>query len=41
MPKPRKKPILNVSSGVYGFEELLDRVYATLAGPEEDERVVR
>jgi hypothetical protein len=34
MPKPRKKPILMVSSAVYGFEELLDRIYATLAGPD-------
>lgn len=34
MPKPRKKPILMVSSAVYGFEELLDRIYATLSGPD-------
>ena len=27
----RKKPILMVSSAVYGFEELLDRIYASLS----------
>jgi hypothetical protein len=34
MPKTRKKQILIVSSTVYGFEELLDRVHATLPGPD-------
>jgi len=30
--KPRKRPVLLVSSAVYGFEELLDRLYAILDG---------
>lgn len=29
--KKKDKPILMVSSAVYGFEELLDRIYATLS----------
>ena len=33
-PGPKRKPILMVSSAVYGFEELLDRIYAELAGPD-------
>ena len=32
--KSKRKPILMVSSAVYGFEELLDRIYATLSSPE-------
>lgn len=31
MPTKKQKPILMVSSAVYGFEELLDRIYATLS----------
>ncbi|MCP5535436.1 MAG: DUF4062 domain-containing protein [Akkermansiaceae bacterium] len=31
MAAKKKKPILMVSSAVYGFEELLDRIYATLS----------
>jgi len=31
MAKSEKKPILMVSSAVYGFEELLSRIYATLS----------
>lgn len=34
MPKTKTKPIIMVSSAVYGFEELLDRIYATLSSPE-------
>jgi hypothetical protein len=34
MPKTCKKPILMLSSAVYGFEELLARVPATLPGPD-------
>jgi len=30
----RAKPVLMVSSAVYGFEELLDRIYATLTSPD-------
>jgi hypothetical protein len=33
MPKAHKKPIFMVSSAVYGFEELLGCIYATLAKP--------
>jgi len=32
--KAGRKPILMVSSAVYGFEELLDRIYATLTNPD-------
>jgi hypothetical protein len=31
MASPKSKPILMVSSAVYGFEELLDRIYASLS----------
>jgi len=34
MPARKKKLILMISSAVYGFEELLDRIYATLSSPE-------
>jgi len=39
MPTPQKKPILMISSAVYGFEELLDRLYTELAGPDFDYEV--
>lgn len=36
MAAKKEKPIIMVSSAVYGFEELLNSIYATLSAPDEN-----